>query len=150
MSTSLIAQHKKATFDYFIEERYEAGVVLEGWEVKSLRAGKVQLVDSYVFLKKGEAFLLGGLITPLLSASTHVKASADRTRKLLLKKREIERLQGAVDRQGYTVVPLRMYWKGHRVKLEIGLAKGKKEYDKRHSIKEKEWQRNKARILKGS
>jgi SsrA-binding protein len=150
MSTSLIAQHKKATFDYFIEERYEAGIVLEGWEVKSLRAGKVQLVDSYVFFKKGEAFLLGGLITPLLSASTHVKADASRTRKLLLKKREIERLQGAVDREGYTVVPLRLYWKGHRVKLEVGLAKGKKEYDKRNSIKEKEWQRNKARILKGS
>ncbi len=143
-----IALNKKARHDYFIEDRMEAGLVLEGWEVKSLRAGKIQLGDAYVIVKEGEAFLFGALITPLSSASTHVNADPRRTRKLLLHEREIATLIGAIDRKGYTVVALAMYWKKGRAKLEIGLAKGKKQHDKRASEKDRDWARDKQRILR--
>jgi SsrA-binding protein len=148
--TSTIALNKKARHDYFIEDRFEAGLALEGWEVKALRAGRVQLRDGYVLLKDGEAWLIGALITPLPSAATHTHPDPRRTRKLLLQRKEIARLIGAVDRKGYTVVPTAMYWKGGRAKLEIGLAKGKKAYDKRAAIKEREWDRQKQRLLKYS
>jgi len=146
--SATIALNKKARFDYHIEERIEAGLVLEGWEVKSLRAGKVQIVDAYVLLKDGEAFLLGVQITPMLSASTHVDADPRRTRKLLLNRQEIARLIGAVDRKGYTLVCTALYWKRGRAKAEIGLAKGKKQHDKRASEKARDWEREKGRILK--
>ncbi|MGD9602945.1 MAG: SsrA-binding protein SmpB [Gammaproteobacteria bacterium] len=146
---SSITQNKKAFHDYFIEQRFEAGLALEGWEVKSLRAGRVQLRDAYVLLKDGEAFLLGSLITPLASASTHVDADPTRTRKLLLHRLEISRLIGAVERKGYTAVALALYWKKGRAKCEIGLAKGKKQHDKRESEKERDWQRDRQRMLKG-
>jgi SsrA-binding protein len=129
--TGTIAQNKKARHDYFIEHKFEAGLVLSGWEVKSLRANKVQLVDSYVLLKDGEAWLMGCHITPLTTASTHVIADPTRTRKLLLNKRELERLNAAVAQKGYTAVALAVYWKAHLIKCEIALGKGKKEYDKR-------------------
>ncbi|MEE8054660.1 MAG: SsrA-binding protein SmpB [Gammaproteobacteria bacterium] len=148
--TSTIALNKKARHDYFIEDRFEAGLALEGWEVKALRAGRVQLRDGYVLLKDGEAWLIGALITPLPSAATHTHPDPRRTRKLLLQRKEIARLIGAVDRKGYTVVPTAMYWKGGRAKLEIGLAKGKKAYDKRAALKEREWERQKQRLLKYS
>lgn len=147
-TSSTIALNKKAKHDYFIEDRYEAGIALEGWEVKALRAGRSQLRDAYVILKSGEAYMLGGLITPLASASTHIQPDAQRTRKLLLHREEISRLIGAVERKGYTVVPLALYWKKGRAKLEIGLAHGKKEHDKRATIKERDWQREKQRVLK--
>jgi len=143
-----IVVNKRARFDYFIEERYEAGVALEGWEVKALRAGRVQLTDSHVLIRHGEAFLLGANINPLPSVSTHVRPDPSRTRKLLLHKHELRRLVGAVDKRGYTVVPLALYWKHGRVKAEIGLAKGKKQHDKRATEKDKDWQREKQRILK--
>lgn len=144
-----IADNRKARFEYAIEETFEAGLVLEGWEVKSLRAGKVQLAESYIIIKRGEAFWLGGLITPLLSASTHIQPDAQRTRKLLLHKKELNKLIGAVERKGYTVVPLNLHWQRGRVKMELALAKGKKLHDKRASQKEKDWQRDKQRLLKG-
>lgn len=147
-SSNTIVSNKKARHDYFIEENYEAGVVLEGWEVKSLREGKVQLVDSYVLLKNGEAFLLGSLITPLLSASTHITPDPGRTRKLLLHKDQISKLVGLVDRKGYAVIALSLYWKRGRVKADIGIAKGKKDYDKRAVQKDRDWKRDKQRILK--
>lgn len=140
-----IALHKRARHDYTIEDRFEAGLVLEGWEVKSLRAGKVQLSESYVLLKDGAAWLLGSHITPLASTSTHVIADSTRTRKLLLHQKELSKLFGAVERKGYTLVPLAMYWKGNRVKLEIALAKGKKVHDKRAALKEKDAIREKER-----
>ena len=143
-----IALNRKARHDYFIDERYEAGLALMGWEVKSLRAGKLQLAEGYVLLKNDEAWLLGSHISPLNSASTHVIADPTRTRKLLLKRREIDHLVGAVDRKGYTIVPLAMYWKAGRAKLEIGLARGKKEHDKRASEKDRDWQREKGRTLR--
>ena len=146
--TSTIALNKKARYDFSIEDRFEAGLVLEGWEVKSLRAGKTQLVDSYVIIKDGEAWLLGCLITPLLAASTHIHPDATRTRKLLLHRDELNKLIGAVERTGYTLVPLAMYWKHGRAKLEIGLAKGKKEHDKRATEKDRDWAREKQRILR--
>ena len=146
--SSTIALNKKARHDYSIEDRFEAGLVLEGWEVKSLRDGRVQMTDTYVMVKDGEIFWLGGLITPLLSASTHINPEPNRSRKLLLNRREIDKLVGAVDRKGYTLVPLALYWKKGRVKLEIGLAKGKKEHDKRADDKERDWSREKQRILK--
>lgn len=145
---STIAINKKAHHEFFIETRYEAGLMLEGWEVKSLRAGRIQLVDSYVLLKNGEAWLIGTQIPPLLSASTHVNPEPQRTRKLLLNRKELNKLIGAVQREGYTLVPLKLYWKRGRAKLEIGLAKGKKQHDKRATIKERDWQRNKQRMLK--
>jgi SsrA-binding protein len=145
-----IAQNKKARHDYFIEDNYEAGIALEGWEVKSLRAGRAQLSESYVLIKEGEAYLFGCHISPLSSASTHVKADPTRTRKLLLHREEIGRLIGSVERKGYTLVPLAMYWKRGRVKLDIGLAKGKKDYDKRATEKARDWQREKQRLLRVS
>jgi len=143
-----IILNKKARHDYFIEDRLESGIALEGWEVKSLRAGKVQIRDSYVLLKGGEAYLFGALITPLPTASTHIHPEPQRNRKLLLHRREIDRLHGAVERKGYAVIPTAMYWKQGRAKLEIGLARGKKTHDKRQTEKERDWQRQKQRILK--
>jgi SsrA-binding protein len=143
-----IAENKKAFHDYFIEERFEAGLVLEGWEVKSIRAGRVQLKEAYVIVKDGEVWLLGCHISPLTTASTHVKPDPVRTRKLLLHEREIAKLIGKVERAGYALVPLDMHFTKGRVKLEIGLAKGKKQYDKRESEKQKDWQREKARLMR--
>lgn len=143
-----IALNRKAQHDYFIEERFEAGLVLEGWEVKSLRAGRVQLDQGYVLLKHGEAWLFGALITPLQTASTHIHPDPQRSRKLLLKKRELSKLIGSVERKGFTLMPLSLYWHNNRVKLEIGLAKGKKLHDKRATEKEKDWARERQRLLK--
>ena len=143
-----IALNKKARHEYFIEETFEAGIVLQGWEVKSLRAGRAQLVDSYVLLKNGEAWWLGGHITPLTSASTHVETDAQRTRTLLLRERELSKFVGCIEREGYTLVPISIYWSNGRVKLELGLAKGKKQHDKRASSKERDWARDKQRIMK--
>ncbi len=143
-----IALNKKARHDYFIEDEFEAGIALLGWEVKSLRAGKIQITESYILLKDGEAFLFGALITPLPTASTHIKTDQQRTRKLLLHRAEINRLRGAVERKGYTVVPTAMYWRRGKAKLEIGLAKGKKTYDKRQTEKDRDWQLQKQRLLK--
>lgn len=143
-----IAQNKKARFDYFIEETYEAGLVLSGWEVKSLRQGKVQINESYILLKNHEAWLFGALITPLISASTHSFHDPLRLRKLLMHRREIDRLMGLIDQKGYTLVPLSLYWSKGKVKISIGLAKGKKLHDKRATSKELDWNRDKQRILK--
>lgn len=143
-----IAQNRRARYDYFIEETLEAGLSLQGWEVKSLRAGKVNLSDSYVILKQGEAWLLGCTINPLHLASTHVVCDATRTRKLLLNQRELNTLYGKINRQGYTVVALSLYWKGAWSKVSLGVAKGKKAHDKRDTIKEKEWAITKSRLLK--
>ncbi|MDH3512545.1 MAG: SsrA-binding protein SmpB [Gammaproteobacteria bacterium] len=143
-----IAENKKARFDYFIEETLEAGIALEGWEVKSLRQGRANLTESYAILKDGEAWLLGAHIAPLPSASTHIHPDPIRTRKLLLHRRELDRLIGAVERKGYTLVPLSLYWQRGRTKLNLGLAKGKKQHDKRATEKDRDWQRQKARILK--
>jgi len=145
---STIALNRRARHDYFIDERYEAGLALQGWEVKALRAGKLQLNEGYVIVKGDEAWLVGAHITPLNSASTHVIADPTRTRKLLLNRREIDHLVGAVERKGHTVIPLAMYWKNGRAKLEIGLARGKKSHDKRASEKDRDWQREKARTLR--
>ncbi len=147
-SNSTIALNKRATHDFFIEERFEAGVVLQGWEVKSLRAGKVQLTESYVLLKNSEAWLLGSHISPLNTTSTHIYADPTRTRKLLLNQRELNKLYGSVERKGYTLIPLKMYWKKNHVKLEIALAKGKQTHDKRESEKEQDWKRQKERLLR--
>ncbi len=143
-----IAQNKKAFHDYFIEERFEAGLSLQGWEVKSLREGRSQLKEAYVLLKDGEAYLFGCHITPLLSASTHVRPDATRTRKLLLHREELSQLIGSVERKGYALIPLQLYWKRGRAKLEIGLAKGKKDYDKRATEKERDWEREKQRLMR--
>jgi SsrA-binding protein len=143
-----IAVNRQATHEYFIEERFEAGLVLEGWEVKSLRDGRVQLKESYVVIKRGEAWLSGAHISALLSASTHVNPDAVRQKKLLLNRHELNKLIGAVERKGYTIIPLSMYWKNGRAKLEIGLAKGKQLHDKRATVKDRDWQREKARIMK--
>ena len=143
-----IAQNKRARFDYFIEEKFEAGMALLGWEVKSLRAGKAQITEGYVLIKDGEAFLIGAHITPLRTASTHVIADPTRTRKLLLNRKELDGLIGAVERKGYTVVPLELYWNKGNVKLAIGLAKGKQAHDKRHTEKDRDWQREKARLMR--
>jgi SsrA-binding protein len=143
-----IAQNKKARFDYFIEDRLEAGLALQGWEVKSMRAGKAQLTDSYVIFRDGEAWLLGSHVTPLNTASTHVVADPKRVRKLLMNRREIDRLIGLVERKGYTLVALELYWSKNRVKVAVGLAKGKKQHDKRDTEKDRDWQRDKARALK--
>jgi len=146
--SSRIAVNKRARHDYLIEETYEAGLELMGWEVKSLRAGKVQLTESYVFIKQGQVYLIGCHITPLLSASTHVVAKPLRERKLLLNRAEISKLVGQVERRGYTLVPLKLYWKRARVKLEVGLGKGKKIHDKRATEKSRDWDREKQRIMK--
>lgn len=143
-----IALNRKAQHEYFIEDRFEAGIALEGWEVKSLRAGRVQLDQGYILLKNAEAWLFGASITPLQTVSTHITPDPQRTRKLLLHKHELNKLIGQVERRGYTVMPLALYWKSNRVKLEIGLAKGKKQHDKRASEKERDWQREKQRLFK--
>lgn len=145
---SRIAVNRKARHDFFIEENLEAGLVLEGWEVKALRAGRASLTEAYAILKDGEAFLLGAHISPLPSASTHIKTDPIRTRKLLLSRREIDRLVGAVERRGYTLVPLSLYWQRGRAKLDLGLAKGKKQHDKRSTDKDRDWRRQKERIMK--
>ena len=145
-----IAQNKKARHDYFIEESIEAGLQLLGWEVKSLRAGRAQLTEGYVHIKNGEAWLIGARISPLLSASTHVDTDPTRTRKLLLNRRELDRLVGLVERKGYALVPLNLHWTRGRVKLDIGLAKGKKQHDKRQTSKDRDWERQKARVMKSS
>jgi SsrA-binding protein len=145
---STIAQNKKARFDYFIEERFEAGLALQGWEVKSLRAGKAQLTESYVTLRNGEAWLLGSHVTPLNTASTHVIPDPTRTRKLLMNRKELDRLTGLVERKGYTLVALELYWSNGRAKLAVGLAKGKKQHDKRATEKDRDWERDRARIMK--
>tara|TARA_R110000868_G_scaffold178035_5_gene417431 strand:+ start:670 stop:1137 length:468 start_codon:yes stop_codon:yes gene_type:complete len=147
-SNNTIAQNRKALHDYFIEERLEAGVCLEGWEVKSLREGRVQLDQGYVVIKNSEAWLFGAMITPLITASTHINPDPLRTRKLLLHQRELSKLIANVERKGYTVVPLQLYWKDNRVKLAIGLAKGKKLHDKRATEKDRDWKREKERLMK--
>ncbi|MBK6617041.1 MAG: SsrA-binding protein SmpB [Nitrosomonas sp.] len=143
-----IAQNKKAFHDYFIEEKHETGLVLEGWEVKAIRAGRVQLKEAYVVIRRGELFLIGCHISPLSAASTHIHPDPVRTRKLLLHAAEISRLIGNVERAGYTLVPLDMHYKTGRIKLEIGLAKGKKQHDKRESEKNKEWERDRQRLMR--
>jgi SsrA-binding protein len=145
-----IAENRQARHEYFIEETYEAGLSLQGWEVKSMRAGRVQLKEAYVFLKNAEAYLYGAHVSALPTASTHVIPDPIRTRKLLLNRAELSRLVGAVERKGYTLVPLEMYWKTGRAKLRIGLAKGKKEHDKRSTSKDRDWQREKSRLMKHS
>ncbi|MCZ0955241.1 MAG: SsrA-binding protein SmpB [Rhodospirillaceae bacterium] len=147
-SRASIARNKKARYNYFIEERFEAGLALVGWEVKSLRAGKAQLSEAYVTLKDGEAWLFGAHVTPLSSASSHVEADPARARKLLMHRREIDRLIGLVDRRGFTLAPLELYWKEGRAKLAVGLARGKRKRDKRAAEKDRDWARDKARILK--
>jgi SsrA-binding protein len=143
-----IADNKKAAFNYFFEERFEAGVVLQGWEVKAARAGKAQLTDGYVVIRNGELFLIGCLINPLNTASTHVNPEAARTKKLLMHKDEIRRLIGKVEQKGYTLVPIQLYWKAGKVKCEIALAKGKAEHDKRDTIKDREGKREVERAMK--
>ena len=145
-----IAVNKKARFDYAIEDTFQVGLVLEGWEVKSLREGRAQLTESYVHLRNGEAWLLGAHITPLPTASTHIRPDPTRTRKLLMNRHELDRLTGAVERKGYTLVPLSLYWSKGRAKLDVGLAKGKKMHDKRDNEKDRDWERQKSRIMKAS
>jgi SsrA-binding protein len=147
---SRIAENRKARYEYFIEDTFEAGLALEGWEVKSLREGRAQLTETYVHLKNGEAFLIGAHISPMLSASTHVKADPTRTRKLLLHRNELDRLVGAVERKGYTLVALNLHWSKGKAKVDIGLAKGKKQHDKRATEKDRDWERQKARMLRPS
>jgi SsrA-binding protein len=144
----LIADNRRARHEYFIEETYEAGMALQGWEVKSLRAGRAQIKEAYVFIKDAEAFLFGAHISPMPTASTHIIPDPIRTRKLLLNRAELNRLIGAVERKGYTLVPLEMYWRSGKAKLRIGLAKGKKEHDKRATEKDRDWQREKSRVMK--
>ena len=146
--TNVIAKNKKARHDYHITDKFEAGMMLMGWELKSIRAGKCQLVDSYVLLKDGEAWLLGSHMEPLKSASTHVIADPTRTRKLLLNQRELGKLFEATQQEGYTCVALSLYWKKHLVKCEIGIAKGKKDYDKRATEKDRDWKRQKQRVVR--
>ncbi|TDJ41551.1 MAG: SsrA-binding protein SmpB [Gammaproteobacteria bacterium] len=148
-ASKLIAVNRRARHDYFIESRFEAGLVLEGWEVKSLRAGNAQLAEAYVNVKNGEAWLTGAHFAPLKTASTHVSPNPTRARKLLLHRLELDRLIGQVERKGLTLVPLDLHWSKGRAKLDLGLAKGKRQHDKRAANKERDWQRQKARILKG-
>jgi len=143
-----IVENKKAYHDYFVEEKFEAGIALEGWEVKAIRAGRAQLKEAYVIVKDGEIVLLGAHVTPLPTASTHVRADPTRTRKLLLHRPEINRLIGKVERAGYTLTPLNLHYSKGRIKLEIGLARGKKQYDKRATIKEREWKREQQRLVR--
>lgn len=145
-----IADNKRAHFDYFIEERYEAGIVLEGWEVKAIRAGRAQIKEGYVVIRNGELFLIGAHISPLGSASTHIHPDATRTRKLLLHAAEIRRLIGKVEQRGFTMVPLNFHYLRGLIKCEIGLAKGKKQHDKRETEKKRDWEREKMRVLRTS
>lgn len=146
---NVIAVNRRARHDYFIEDSFEAGLSLKGWEAKSLRAGSAQLSEAYVHLKNGEAWLIGAHFLPPTTTSTHLRADPTRSRKLLMHRQELDRLTGQVERKGYTLVPLDLHWSKGRAKLEIGLAKGKKQHDKRATSKERDWQRQKARILKG-
>ena len=148
VSSATIARNKKAFHDYTILEKFEAGIVLQGWEVKSVRAGKVQMVDTHIHVRKGEAWLFNCLITPLLSASTHITPNTTASRKLLLNRKEIDKIMGRIDQKGFTCVPLAMYWKGSNVKIDIALAQGKKNYDKRNAEKDKDWAREKDRLFK--
>ena len=143
-----IALNKRARHEYHIDQRFEAGLELQGWEVKSLRAGRINFGDSYAVVLRSEIFLVGCSIPPLISASTHVVANDRRTRKLLLHREEIDTLVGAVERKGYTLIPMALYWKGNKVKVEIGLAKGKQAHDKRDAEKERDWQREKQRTMR--
>ncbi|WIT10476.1 SsrA-binding protein SmpB [Paucibacter sediminis] len=143
-----IAENRRARFEYHIEEQFEAGMVLEGWEVKAVRAGQVQLTDGYVMIRDGELFLIGCRINPLRTASTHVNPLADRTKKLLMKKEEIRRLIGKVEQKGFTLVPLNLHYKGGRVKCDIALAKGKDLHDKRETEKKRDWEREKGRLMR--
>ena len=145
---SAIAENRRARFEYHIEERYEAGIVLEGWEIKAIRAGQVQLTDGYVVIRDGELFLIGCRINALRSASTHVHPEPDRTKKLLMHKDEIRRLVGKVEQRGYTLVPLNLHYKGGRVKVDIALAKGKAQHDKRETEKKRDWEREKGRLMR--
>jgi SsrA-binding protein len=146
--SAFIAENRRARFDYLIEERFEAGIVLEGWEIKAIREGQVQLTDGYVVIRDGELWLIGCRINALRSASTHVRPEADRTKKLLMHKAEIRRLIGKVEQRGYTMVPLNLHYKGGRVKVEIALAKGKAEHDKRETEKKRDWEKEKARLMR--
>ncbi len=148
-SAGRIAVNRRAKHDYFIEERFEAGVALQGWEVKALRAGRLQLQEAYVLLKDDEAWLFGAHVSPLLATSIQTQADPTRSRKLLLHRRQLDSLVGQVERRGRTLVPLAMYWKNGRAKLEVGLARGKKDHDKRADTKDREWQRERARVMKG-
>lgn len=148
--SATIALNKRARHEYFIEDEIEAGLSLQGWEVKSLRAGKANISDSYVVMRDGEAYLFGATITPLNVASTHVVCDPTRTRKLLLKQRELDTLYGQINRDGYTVVALSLYWKNAWCKIKVGVAKGKKDHDKRDTIKDREWKLDKARIMKNA
>jgi SsrA-binding protein len=143
-----IVENRKAFHDYFIEERYEAGLALEGWEAKSIRAGRAQLAEAYVIVRNEELFLIGCHISPLSTASTHIHPDPVRTRKLLMRSEEMKRLIGKVERAGYTIVPLNLHYRGGWIKLEMGLAKGKKQHDKRETVKEREWQREQQRLLR--
>ena len=143
-----IALNKAARHEFHLEDRFEAGVALQGWELKAIRAGRLGIGESYALVKNGEIFLFGAQITPLISASTHVVADDRRTRKLLLHKQEIDKLIGAVERKGYTIVPTAMYWKHNRVKVEIALARGKQDHDKRDAEKERDWNREKQRTMR--
>ena len=143
-----IAENRKALFNYHIEERFEAGVVLEGWEVKAIREGQVQMTDGYVVIKDGELYLIGLRINALRSASTHITPEADRTKKLLMHREQIRRRIGKTEQKGFTIVPLNLHWKGGRVKADIALAKGKAEHDKRNTIKDRDWEREKGRLMR--
>jgi len=147
-SGNVIAVNRKARHDYFIEDTFEAGLSLEGWEVKCLREGRAQIAEAYVNLRKGEAWLVGAHFSPLTTTSTHIRADPTRSRKLLLHRGELDRLTGAVERKGFALIPLNLHWHKGRAKLDVGLAKGKKQHDKRADKKDQDWQRQKARILK--
>ena len=146
--SNVIAANKRARYNYFIEDRLEAGLALEGWEVKSLRDGRAQLTESYVNIRNGEAWLVGAHFSPLTTTSTHIHAEPTRSRKLLLHRNELDRLVGAVERKGYALIPLDLHWTKGRVKLDVGLARGKKQHDKRAASKDRDWERQRARILK--
>ncbi len=146
--SAFIAENRRARFEYHIEETYEAGLVLQGWEVKAIRAGQVQLTDGYVVIKGGELHMIGCRINALRSASTHVNPEADRTKKLLMRSEEIKRLIGKVEQRGFTMVPLNLHFKGSYVKADIALAKGKADHDKRNTIKERDWEREKGRLMR--
>ena len=148
--SNVIAVNRQANFEYFIEDRYEAGLSLQGWEVKALRAGKANISEGYVTIKGGEIILLGSIINPLKTSCAFVVSDPTRTRKLLLSRKEIDKLTGVVQRQGYTLIPLKLYWKGSWAKLEVGVARGKQDHDKRDSIKDRQWARDKERIMKKS
>ena len=148
-SVKTIALHKRARHDYHLEERFEAGLALQGWELKSIRAGRANIGDSYAVVHGGEMFLVGAQMTPLISASSHVVAEERRTRKLLMHRREIDNLIGSIQRDGYTVVPTALYWKGNKVKIELALAKGKQDHDKRATSKDRDWARDKLRVMRG-